>query len=87
MAGGVNCCSLATMSIRVTSEIRILLAELDHAVAEFDGYTTLLAGNTVSPTEAVKLGAEREYVRVRILGVACRIVNEMRSSRRGRNGS
>ena len=75
------------MSIRVTTEIRGLLAELDHTVAEFDGYTTALAGNTVGPTEAVKLGAEREYVRVRILGVACRIVNAIRSGRGGRNRS
>lgn len=45
-----------SMSIRVTTEIRSLLAELDHAVEEFDGYTAALAGNTVSQTDAVKLG-------------------------------
>jgi hypothetical protein len=62
------------VKIRCTKEVRALLVELDEHVHAFSDATRMLGpdGN-LDQQQAVSVGAERESIRVRIVGCAWRI--------------
>jgi len=59
--------------IKVTSEVRKLLVELDHLMQTFHSQTGTLADRDTPDTVAADVGAKREYTRGAIVCCAYRI--------------
>ncbi len=68
----------------VNANVRALLLELDDEMLKFHAATKLLADLYISSSQAVRIGADRESVRARIVGIAYRINEE--SIRRSHKG-
>jgi hypothetical protein len=59
--------------IVITPEVRNLLRELDETMEKFNLATKTLTERGISDSEAMRVGADRESIRVQLLGIVNRL--------------